>query len=157
MFYKHTGNRKVSILIVYVDDISLIGDDLVEQEKLKAFLVKEFEIKNLGSLRYFLGMELARTKEISVLQRKYTLDLLMETGMWGCKPFETPINPNHKLSANTSSEVDKGQYQRMVGKLIYLSHIRPNIGFVVSVVNQFMNSPNEKHIRVVFRILQYFK
>ena len=63
MFYKHAASGKDSILIVYVDNIILTGDDLVKQEKLKTFLVKEFEIKNLGSLAYFLGMEVAITKE----------------------------------------------------------------------------------------------
>ena len=75
--------------------------------------------------------------------------------MLGCKPSETPIDPNHKLSANTSSEV--GQYQRLVEKLIYLSYTRSDIAFVVSVVSQFMQSSNEEHMRAVIRILQYLK
>ena len=81
MFYEHASSGNVSILIVYVDDIILTGNDLVEQEKLKNLLAKEFEIKDLGSLRYFLGMEVAKTEGISLLQRKYTLDLLKETDM----------------------------------------------------------------------------
>eukprot|EP00261_Vitis_vinifera_P038360 XP_019079603.1 PREDICTED: uncharacterized protein LOC109123660 [Vitis vinifera] len=71
---------KVVILIVYVDDIVLTGDDCNELEKLKGKLAKEFEIKDLGALKYFLGMEFARSKEgIFVNQRKYVLDLLDET------------------------------------------------------------------------------
>ena len=90
MFYKHSNEGKVAILIVYVDDIVLTGDDCNELEKLKGKLAEEFEIKDLGALKYFLGMEFARSKEgIFVNQRKYVLDLLDETGMLGCKPAET--------------------------------------------------------------------
>ncbi|RVW71043.1 Retrovirus-related Pol polyprotein from transposon RE1 [Vitis vinifera] len=120
---------------------------------------KEFEIKDLGNLKYFLGMEIARSKKgIAVSQRKYVLDLLNETGMLGCKPAETPMDTTVKLEeSDGSAPVDKGRYQRLVGKLIYLSHTRPNIGFSVSVVSQFMNNPTEKHMTAVIRILRYLK
>ena len=61
MFYKHLVDGKISILIVYVDDIILIGDDIDRMEKLKGVLANEFEVKDLGFLRYFLGMEMVRT------------------------------------------------------------------------------------------------
>ncbi|RVW74918.1 Retrovirus-related Pol polyprotein from transposon TNT 1-94 [Vitis vinifera] len=120
---------------------------------------KEFEIKDLGNLKYFLGMEIARSKKgIAVSQRKYVLDLLNETGMLGCKPAETPMDTTVKLEeSDGSAPVDKGRYQRLVGKLIYLSHTRPDIGFSVSVVSQFMNNPTEKHMTAVIRILRYLK
>ncbi|KAL4038587.1 hypothetical protein IC575_002209 [Cucumis melo] len=96
----------------------------------------EFEIKDLGNLKYFLGMKVARSKEgIFVSQRKYALDLLTETGILGCRPVDTPIELNCKLgNSDDQVPVDKEQYQRLVGKLIYLSHTRPNISFVVSVI-----------------------
>ena len=56
MFYKHSGDNKIVILIVYVDDIILTDDNIMELEKLKGVLAKEFEIKDLGQLRYFLGI-----------------------------------------------------------------------------------------------------
>lgn len=65
--------------------------------------------------------------------------------MSGCKPSDTPINPYEKLSdVPQGTPVEKDQYQHLVGKLIYISHIRPNIAFVVSVVSQFMHSPHEE-------------
>ncbi|RVW73427.1 Retrovirus-related Pol polyprotein from transposon TNT 1-94 [Vitis vinifera] len=126
---------------------------------LKKLLTKEFEIKDLGNLKYFLGMEIARSKKgIAVSQRKYVLDLLNETGMLGCKSAETPMDTTVKLEeSDGSAPVDKGRYQRLVGKLIYLSHTRPDIGFSVSVVSQFMNNPTEKHMTAVIRILRYLK
>ncbi|KAI3421371.1 uncharacterized protein J3R85_012404 [Psidium guajava] len=159
MFYKHSKEGKVAILIVYVDDIVLTGDSYDELEKLKGRLAEEFEIKDLGTLKYFLGMEFARFKEgISVNQRKYVLDLLNETGMLGCKPAETPIEPNVKLQPAKAEIVkDRERYQRLVGRLIYLSHTRPDIAFSVSMVSQFMHSPGAEHFEAVYRILRYLK
>ncbi|RVX00895.1 Retrovirus-related Pol polyprotein from transposon TNT 1-94 [Vitis vinifera] len=97
-------------------------------------------------------------KGIAVSQCKYVLDLLNETGMLGCKPAETPMDTTVKLEeSDGSAPVDKGRYQRLVGKLIYLSYTRPDIGLSVSVVSQFMNNPTEKHMTAVIRILRYLK
>ena len=158
LFFKRS-KEKISIVIVYVDDIVLTGDDMVELNNIKEKLSYVFEMKDLGHLRYFLGMEIARNKAgISVSQRKYTLDLLKETGLMGCKPVETPMDPNNKLSRCLEDEpVDKGRYQRLVGKLIYLAHTRPDIAFAVSCVSQFMHSPSAKHMEAVIRILKYLK
>ena len=60
MFYKHSSDNKIVILIVYADDVILTGDNIMELEKLKGLLAKEFQIKDLGQLRYFLGTEVAR-------------------------------------------------------------------------------------------------
>ncbi|TYK11079.1 Beta-galactosidase [Cucumis melo var. makuwa] len=159
LFTKASKTGKIAILIVYVDDIVLTGDDQTEISQLKQRMGDEFEIKDLGNLKYFLGMEVARSKEgISVSQRKYTLDLLTETGMLGCRPADTPIEFNCKLgNSDDQVPVDKEQYQRLVGKLIYLSHTRPDISFAVSVVSQFMQAPYEKHMEAVNRILRYLK
>ncbi|RVW87157.1 Retrovirus-related Pol polyprotein from transposon TNT 1-94 [Vitis vinifera] len=159
LFVKHFPEGKLAIIIVYVDDIILTSDHEEKIDLLKKLLTKEFEIKDLGNLKYFLGMEIARSKKgIAVSQRKYVLDLLNETGMLGCKPAETPMDTTVKLEeSDGSAPVDKGRYQRLVGKLIYLSHTRPDIGFSVSVVSQFMNNPTEKHMTAVIRILRYLK
>lgn len=80
-----------------MDDIIIIGDNNQEFEKLNHQLRQAFEVKELGELRYFFGLEVARSKEgIFISQRKYILDLLWETGKLGCKPTSTPIEPNWK-------------------------------------------------------------
>ncbi|KAE8668064.1 putative ion channel POLLUX-like 2-like isoform X2 [Hibiscus syriacus] len=134
-------------------------ENLPRNHTTKGLLAKEFEIKDLGQLKYFLGMEIARSRKgICVSQRKYVLDLLKETGMLGCKPADTPMDSTTKLGTKENcAPVDKGRYQRLVGKLIYLSHTRPDIGFSVSMVSQFMNNPNEEHMEAVYRILRYLK
>ncbi|KAK3037893.1 hypothetical protein RJ639_032123 [Escallonia herrerae] len=125
---------------VYVDDIILTGDDIAEMERLKQCLASEFEIKDLGSLKFFLGMEIARSRKgIAVSPRTYVLDLLKETDMSGCHPVETPIDPNQKLG-DKGDPVNTSRYQKLVGKLIYLSHTRPDIAFAVSLVYKCHNA-----------------
>ena len=103
LFYRHLG-RKITVLAVYVDDIIITGDDEREIIRLKENLSKEFEVKDLGQLRYFLGIEIARNpKGIILSQRKYVLDLLSETVMLGCRPVSTPIDSNHKLCAESGN------------------------------------------------------
>ena len=78
--------------------------------------------------------------------------------MMGCKPVDTPMDANVKLDMKENDEpVDKGQSQRLVGKLIYLAHTLPDIAFVVSCVSQFMHSPSKSHLDVVYWILKYLK
>ena len=78
--------------------------------------------------------------------------------MFGSKPVDIPIDPTSRTKIKEGGTlIDKGRYQGLVGKLIYLAHTRPNIGFAVSMVSIFMNSLTENHMRVVFRILQYLK
>jgi hypothetical protein len=157
LFYKRSF-KKIVILIVYVDDIVITGDDADEIAHLKGHLAQEFEVKDLGHLRYFLGIEVSRgRKGILLSQRKYVLDLLHESGMLGCRPAATPIDPNHRLISNMGKPVDRECYQRMVGKLIYLSHTRPDIAFAVSTVSQFMHDPRSSHMDAVTRILRYLK
>lgn len=115
----------------------ITGDDTEEIAKLQKQLAIEFEMKNLGGLKYFLGIEVARSRQgIFLSHRKYILDLLCEVGMLDCKPTDTPIIPNHKLGEYPNQmPADKGRYQRLIGKLIYLSHTRPDIAYAVSVVS----------------------
>jgi hypothetical protein len=78
--------------------------------------------------------------------------------MLGCKATDNPIEVNVKLGEDSESPlVDKGRYQRLVGRLIYLSHTRSDIAYAVSVISQFMHSPRESHMEAVYRILRYLK
>ncbi|RVW17554.1 Retrovirus-related Pol polyprotein from transposon RE1 [Vitis vinifera] len=95
---------------------------------------------------------------IFLSQRKYILDLLAEVGLLECKPADIPIVQNHKLGEYVDQVLaDKQRYQRLVGKLIYLSHTRPDIVYAMSVVSQFMHRPSEDHMDAVMRILHYLK
>ena len=158
LFLKKVGD-KITVLIIYVDDMIVTGNDLTEMSKLKDYLSSEFDMKDLGRLKYFLGIEVNRSKQgIFVSQRKYVLDLLGETGMLGCEPIKSPIEQNHGLEeCPDQTPVNKERYQRLVGRLIYLSHTRPDIAYVVSVVSRFMHNPSKQHMDAVVRILRYMK
>jgi len=83
VFWQH---RKRILLIVYVNDIVITRNDTKEIDSLKKYLQKQFQTKNLGSLKYFLGIEVARSKKgILLSQKKYELALLLETVMLGCR------------------------------------------------------------------------
>jgi hypothetical protein len=121
-------------------------------------LGEAFEVKDLGRLKYFLDIEVARSKKgIALSQRKYILDLLSDMGMMGCRAASTPIDQNHRVVAQCGEPVDKETYQKLVGRLLYLCHTRPDIAYSMSVVSRYMHDPRSGHMEAVHRILRYLK
>ena len=159
VFFKCSSLNKYIYLVVYVDDIVITGDDQEGIKELKQHLFKHFQTKDLGRLRYFLGIEVAQSKTgVAISQRKYALDILEETGMLDCKPIDTPMDPNVKLLPNEGEPYPyPDRYRRLVGKLNYLTMTRPDLAFPVSVVSQFLNSPCDSHWNAIVRILRYIK
>ena len=137
LFIHHTVTGMIIVLLVYVDNIIVTRNNLEGMDRLRVCLTKEFEIKEMGKLKYFLGKEVARSKAgIFISQHKYVLDLLKETGLLEGRTADTPIEKNHRIGADLDiGIVDKGSYQRLVERLIYLLHTRPNIVYAVSVAS----------------------
>ena len=134
LFVKANTNGKVAALLVYVDDIIITGDDEVEIQRLSQKLCEHFEIKSLGLLRYFLGIEFAYSHEgIFISQRKYILDILRENEMEEYKPSNTLIDQNVELGlCEDSPLVVPLRYRKLIRKLISLNHTRPDIAFIVN-------------------------
>ena len=137
IFIKHLAARGVTTLLVYVDNIIVTRNDEREKHEVKQRLAKEFEIKELGKPKCFLGIEVAySTQGIFISQQKYVTDLLVEIEKIGCKLISTPMDPNHKLGeVKEEPVVDKRMYQRLVGRLIYLAYTRPDITYSESVIS----------------------
>ena len=159
VFYHHNSSGQCIYLVIYVDDIVIIGSDYDGIQKLKQHLFTHFQTKDLGKLKYFLGIEIAQSSTGVVFsQRKYALDILEETGMLDSKLVDTPMVPNVKLVPGQGESLrDPRRYRRLVGKLNYLTITRPDISFLVSVVSQFLQSPCYSHWDVVICILRYIK
>ena len=157
--FSHTSARGKILLIVYINDIIITGDDKKGIDDLKRYLQNSFRTKDLGKLRYFLGIEVARFKEgINLSQRKYVLDILEETGLLGSKPMETPMDPNVKLYEDQGELLSNlERYCRLVGKLNYLTITHSDISFAISVLSQFMKDPRLPHWEAVIRIVRYLK
>ena len=149
LFFKRGRDSKITILIVYVDDIIVTGNDIEEIRNLKLHLTSNFDIKSLGKLTY-------SKSGIVLSQHKYILDLLKDTGKFNCKPASTPADTNTKLKAKQSDKddpINKTSFQILVGRLLYLNHIRPDISFVVNSLSQYMLDPRQSHQTAVDRIM----
>ena len=162
LFTKSSTNG-FTVLLVYVDDILLTGSSQKEIEDLKVFMKSKFLIKDLGILKFFLGIEIIETDVgICMSQRKYCLELLHSFGMLGCKPVATPMDLNLVISEHGINSTDElianiTEYQKLIGKMIYLTITRPVISYPVQCLSQFMHSPRVSHLKLALRVLRYLK
>ena len=156
--FVRTGGMGKLVVLIYVDDLIITGDNADEISKLKQSLHQRFDIKDLGVLKYFLGIEMAMSRKgLFLNQRKYVLDLLNEANMSNSKPSITPLDSKLKLSVDDTPLANIRYYQRLVGKLIDLTITRPDIQYAVSIASQFMQFPTVEHLNIVKRILRYLK
>ncbi|KAJ0454457.1 putative RNA-directed DNA polymerase [Helianthus annuus] len=152
----------IVILLVYVDDIVVTGNSSAEVSRVKKCLSESFLIKDLGVLKYFLGIEVLYSEgSVCLSQRKYCLELLNEFGYLGSKPVGTPIELSHVITNKIEKDVNYLEnvtgFQKLIGKLIYLSLTRPDISYAVQFLSQFMHKPCQSHLDIALRLLRYLK
>ena len=155
--FTKTSATTITNILIYVDDLMICGNSATEIDKLKSMLSSHFHMKDLGTLRYFLGIEIDRTPAgFFISQAKYTLDLLKEYGMINAKPLKLPMDSHLKLTQDKGDLLsDPSPYQRLVGKLIYLTITRPDVSFTVQLLSQFMHQPTTVHMQAGKRLLRY--
>ena len=135
-------------LLLYVDDIINTGNSSSFVSTIIKLLGKDFDLKDLGLLHYFLGLQIDYTSiGLFVHQTKYAFDLLQKFGMTDCKPCKTPCSPNHHLLPNDSPLLSNAKsYRSLVGALQYLTFTRPNLSFAVQQACQYMSNPTYNHL-----------
>ncbi|XP_068667725.1 uncharacterized mitochondrial protein AtMg00810-like [Aristolochia californica] len=144
------------VVLLYVDDMIMTGDDDNGIADLKKQLHFMFEMKDLGYLRYFLGIEVAYSPEGYILsQSKYNSDVISRAGLTDNRIMDSPIELHHSLSP-TDGELlfDVTRYREVLGSLVYLTVTCPDITYVVHVVSQFSSAPRRVHWTVVLCILR---
>ena len=148
-------------MLIYVDDIIVTSTSSEAVSALLQDLKKEFALKDLGDLHYFLGIEVTKCKDgILLSQEKYAQDILNRVGMDKCKPSPTPLSASEKLSCHEGdllNSQDSTRYRSIVGALQYLTLTRLNIAYSVNKVCQFLHAPTAIHWSAVKRILRYVK
>ena len=157
LFIYRTTNI-ITVFLIYVDDILVAGNNDFFVTKLLDQLGSEFAIKDLGSIHYFLGIEVRSFPGvIHLIQTKYIQDLLAKTEMLNSSSIATPMILKEKDSSSATQPVNTTLYRSIVGALQYLTFIRPDITHVVNRVCQFFNSPTQLHFKAVKHILRYLK
>eukprot|EP00253_Pinus_taeda_P003739 PITA_03739 len=157
--YIKENDGKLLIVVLYVDDVIFTGNDDYLIEHFKSVMKEEFEMTDMGLLRYFLGIEVDQNENgIFTSQEKYVNELLGRFNMQECKVAITPTVMGLKLSKeDNNKDFDRSVYKSIVGILMYLTATRPDIMFVVSLISRFMERPKEAHWQAKKRILRYVK
>ena len=147
------------MIVIYVDDLIITGSNKDEIVDAKKVLGAESDMKDLGELKYFLGIEVVQTPQgIWMLQRQYVLDMLKKYGMTTCKPIATPMEENIKLGDDVGDVLeDPTMYMKIVGSLIYATLTRPDMSHDVGVLSQFMQVPRKPHLDATCGVLHYAK
>ncbi|KAM6584466.1 hypothetical protein CsatB_011468 [Cannabis sativa] len=156
-FYKH--GTDVIFVLIYVDDIVVTGNN---NNKLKGFiseLNRRFTLKDLGSLHYFLGIEVYRdVTGLYLTQTKYIEDLLRRHNLTNLKPCPTPATAGRPMSITEGELLSNPTiYRSVIGGLQYLSHTRPDISYAVNKLSQFLKAPTTVHWNGAKRVLRYLK
>ena len=152
-------DKGIILLLLYVDDMIITSDDLSSIQELKVFLSQQFEMKNLGHLSYFLGLEITySTDGLYITQAKYASKLLSRVGLTDSKTVDTPVELNAHLTPTRGKPLSNASlYRRLVGSLVYFIVTHPNISYAVHQVSQYLSAPRSTHYAAVLRILRYLK
>lgn len=152
-------SRMHLLVLLYVDDMIVTGDDEAEISRLMKDLATRFETKNLSEIGCFLGLEVEKSDQgYFISQSRYARNLLERFGMGESKEIATPMEPYLKLQKEEEDPLkDPRRFRQLLGSLIYLTITRPEIAYSVRVISQFMHNPTTHHLDAAKRVLRYIK
>jgi len=155
----HISPRGRTLLLLYVDDMLITGDDPDHISHVKEYLNKEFQMSDLGPLSYFLGIEVLQTqKGIYLSQSKYIQDLLNRSGLSDTRTVVTPMDLHLTLRPTDGTPLeDPSRYRHIVGSLVYLTITRPDIAHAVHILSQFVSAPTCVHYGHLLRVMRYLR
>lgn len=163
IYYKIVDNNDMVFLATYVDDIILFTNNVQSKNYIKEELQKQFKIKDLGDIKYCIGIHVERDRKKGIIyldQRKYIKEVLNKYGMSDCKSVKIPMDPNTKCKETSEeSNILKGfPYQEIIGCLLYISQItRPDISFVINMLSKYNSKPEMSHWIALKRVMRYLK
>ncbi|WVZ50486.1 hypothetical protein U9M48_001732 [Paspalum notatum var. saurae] len=157
--FVYRDNGAMAYLLVYVDDIILTASSAPLLMRIVDKLSSEFAIKDLGPLKFFLGVQVhCDSTGFHLHQAQYAEDILERAGMSNCKPAPTPVDTKPKLSINDGTPMaDASFYRSIAGALQYLTMTRPDIAYAVNQICLYMHAPRDAHWNLVKRILRYVR
>ena len=159
--YTNDKDEKTYIAL-YVDDFIIAGENEDDIMRIKQLLAEQFEMKDLGIAKKFLGMEIEYGDDgsIKIHQEQYIQQLLLRHGMEDCSPLDTPMDTSVKLCKTTDDDAlaDEKEYASIVGGLMFAACVtRPDIMCAAGQLSQFLNNPSSKHLAAAKRVLRYLK
>jgi hypothetical protein len=156
--FVYSSAQEIIYLLLYIDDIIITGSNMSLIDTFIHKLRHEFSMKDLGTLNYFLGLEVTHSATgIFLSQLKYTRDLLLRVDLLDSKLVGTPMIVSQHLTTDGNPFHSLTTYQFLVGALQYLTITRPDITHVVNSISQFMHALSEHHFQAVKRIPRYIK
>jgi hypothetical protein len=161
-YYKIIGEEIITLLI-YVDDAFFMGSNKAQVLAHKAQFMKQWESRDLGQAKEYLGMRIIRDRKkrtISLDQTCYVEKVVKRFGQENCKPVSVPLptgyNPRPHSTQNQSNATLRSRYQLVIGSLLYIMlGTRPDIAFAVIKMSQFSSNPTEKHLQKALYTMRY--
>jgi transposase InsO family protein len=166
--YKRVSGSAVIFLVLYVDDILLIGNNIPSLNSVKTSLMKVFSMKDLGEAAYILGIKIYRDRSrrlIGLSQSVYIDKVLkrfsMQDSKKGFLPMSSGIPLSKKQCPSTTVELDSMKrvpYASAIGSIMYaMICTRPDVSYSLSVTSRYQANPGLAHWTAVKNILKYLK
>lgn len=158
LFIKKNDKGNVLIVNIYVDDLIYTGDNEDMLLEFKQSMKREFEMSDLGRMRFFLGIEVLQTsKGTHISQQKYAEEILRKFEMENCNSVINPMVPGSILAANEGARTNVTRFKQLIGSLMYMTITRPDMQFAVNLISRFSAEPTEIHFAAAKRVLRYLQ